>query len=204
MDVTFREHESYYGPANETGITLSPPEVQQEGESNGGTLVGSIPVPTSGMPSVDNNNRSQGEDTNNESGGNDSNSSLEDMQDATENSSPSYQDVDTPMHEGPGTNSLSFSPVTPSSIGQDDNRLATPNPQNDLPIALRKPTRSLNAPRYLKDYIGYKHDIAHFMSYNRCSPSFKALLSLLILYPYLLTGKKLRKIQSGRRLCLKR
>jgi transposase InsO family protein len=177
MDVTFREHESFYGPANETGITLSPPEAQQEGESNGGTLVGSILVPTSGVPSINNNTHSQGEYINNESGSNDSNSSLEDMQDATGDSSPPSQDGEPPMHEDPGTNSLSFSPVTPTStMGPGDNQLATPNPQNDLPIALRKPTRSLNVPRYLKDYIGHKHDIAHFMSYKHCSPSFQSFL----------------------------
>ena len=48
MDVTFREHESYYGLGNNIGFSLSPPEVQQEGESNGGILVGSILVPTLG------------------------------------------------------------------------------------------------------------------------------------------------------------
>jgi hypothetical protein len=31
MDVTFRERESYYRTTNNIGITLSPPEVQQEG-----------------------------------------------------------------------------------------------------------------------------------------------------------------------------
>jgi len=39
MDVTFREQESYYGSGNNIGFSLSPPEVQQEGESNGGILV---------------------------------------------------------------------------------------------------------------------------------------------------------------------
>jgi hypothetical protein len=31
MDVTFREYESYYEPANDTRITLSPPDGEQEG-----------------------------------------------------------------------------------------------------------------------------------------------------------------------------
>jgi hypothetical protein len=48
MDVTFHEHETYYVPTNGTGITLSPLEVQQDGESkNGGIHVGSFLVPTS-------------------------------------------------------------------------------------------------------------------------------------------------------------
>ena len=61
MDVTFREHELYYGPTNDTGITLSLPE--QEGESNSrGILVGSIHVPTSCvLPSSIDQNTSQGE-----------------------------------------------------------------------------------------------------------------------------------------------
>ena len=46
MDVTFRENEPYYEPHNDTGITLSPPEGQQEGESNsGGNHMGSVLVP---------------------------------------------------------------------------------------------------------------------------------------------------------------
>jgi hypothetical protein len=115
MDVTFREYESYYGPANETGITLSPLEAQQEGESNGGTLMGSVLVPTSVVPSIKNNTHSQGENTNNDNGDSDSNSTQEDMQDATENSSPPSQDGEPTMHEAPGTNSLSLSPITPTS-----------------------------------------------------------------------------------------
>ena len=48
MDVTFRESKPYYEPTNDTGITLSPPEGQQEGESNnGGSHMGSVLVPSS-------------------------------------------------------------------------------------------------------------------------------------------------------------
>ena len=48
MDVTFRENEPYYEPTNDTGITLSPPKGQQEGESNsGGNHMGSVLVPPS-------------------------------------------------------------------------------------------------------------------------------------------------------------
>lgn len=48
--MTFREYEPYYDPTNDTRSTLSPHEVQQQGESSGGgTLVGSILVPTSGV-----------------------------------------------------------------------------------------------------------------------------------------------------------
>jgi hypothetical protein len=53
--VTFRENEPYYGSTNDVVITLSPPKVQQEGESNsGGIHLGSILVPTSGVSHGDN------------------------------------------------------------------------------------------------------------------------------------------------------
>lgn len=120
MDVTFRENEPYYGPADDTGITLSPPEVEQEGESNsGGNLEGSIVVPTLDVPSIDNNTPSQGEETHNNRGAKDNNSSQGDMQDITANSSPPTQDLEPSMHEDPGTNLHSLSPVAPTStIGQ--------------------------------------------------------------------------------------
>lgn len=61
MDVTFHEYEPYYGRTNDTSIALSPPEVQQEGESNsGGILVGSTLVPTLGVSHSNNSNPSQG------------------------------------------------------------------------------------------------------------------------------------------------
>jgi hypothetical protein len=73
LDVTFRENEPYYGPTNDVVITLSPPKVQQEGESNsGGIHLGSILVPTSGVSHGDNSIRGLGEDTNNDNGGNNS------------------------------------------------------------------------------------------------------------------------------------
>ncbi|WVZ64610.1 hypothetical protein U9M48_014105 [Paspalum notatum var. saurae] len=52
MNVTFREHEQYYGPTNDTEIMLSLPKVPQDGESNGGDiLVGSNRVPTTWVSS---------------------------------------------------------------------------------------------------------------------------------------------------------
>ena len=46
--MTFRENEPYYEPHNDTRITLSPLEGQQEGESNsGGNHMGSVLVPPS-------------------------------------------------------------------------------------------------------------------------------------------------------------
>ena len=69
------------------------------------------------------------------------------------------------MHEDPGTNSHSLSPNAPcSTLEQGDNQLSThPTPENDQPIAVRKPTRSFNILEYLKDY---KHDISNFISYE--------------------------------------
>ena len=51
-----------------------------------------------------------------------------------------------------------------------------PTPENDQPIAVRKPTRSSNIPAYLKDY---KHDISNFISYEFCNPSFQSFVASL-------------------------
>lgn len=176
MDVTFRENESYYSPTNETGITLAPPEEKQEGESNsGGIRMGSILVPTSGGSSVSS-VPSQGEQTNNDCGENNNNSCHGDMQDVMGNSSSSSQIIESPMHVYLGTISNTLSHVAPVSTNQP----SIPIPQeNDLPIALRKPTRSSNIPTRLKDYVGYKHNIANFISYKHCSPSFQSFISSL-------------------------
>ena len=48
MDVTFREHESFYGSNNHTGIILAPPEVEHEGENEVGGSLNPILVPTPG------------------------------------------------------------------------------------------------------------------------------------------------------------
>ena len=47
--MTFRENEPYYEPHNDTRITLSPPEGQQEGggSNSGGNHMGSVLVPPS-------------------------------------------------------------------------------------------------------------------------------------------------------------
>jgi len=162
MDVTFREYEPYYEPTNDTGITLSPPEGQQEGES-------SVLVHPSVGSYWNNSVHSQGEEINNdnESGGN--NSCHGDIQGTLH-----FQNIESLMHKDPGTNSHSLSPNPPSStLERGDNQLSTqPPPENDLPIALRKSTRSSNIPACFKDYVGYKHDISNFISYKCCSPSF--------------------------------
>ena len=186
MDVTFREHEPYYlGSTNGPGIVLSPPVVGQEGESDSGaSLSGSILVPTSGVSSptpgvssLDGNLSSQGEERFHNSN---DNLSHGDMQDVAGHSSPYSQDVEPCMHEDSGNDDHSPSPVAPTStIGHSDNQLSTLVPQDELPIALRKPTRTLNATSHLKDYVGYKHNIANFITYRHCSPSFQGFIASL-------------------------
>jgi hypothetical protein len=88
------------------------------------------------------------------------------------------------MHEDSGTNSHSLSPDAPSSILEQGDNQVPPQvtlipPKIDIPIALRKATRSSNIPAHLKDYVGYKHDIANFISYKTCSPSFQSFISSL-------------------------
>ena len=187
MDVTFHEYEPYYEPTNDTRITLSPPKGQQEGESNsGGIHMGSVLVPPSVGSYWNNSVHSQGEEINNdnESGGN--NSCHGDIQGTLH-----FQNIESLMHEDPGTNSHSLSPNAPSStLERGDNQLSTqPPPKNDLPIALRKSTRSSNVPACFKDYVGYKHDFPILSPINVVAHPSRVLLHLLILDPYPLTGK---------------
>jgi hypothetical protein len=50
-------------------------------------------------------------------------------------------------------------------------------PITQSPIALRKPVRRKDIPARLKDCVGYKHDAAKFVSYERFSPSFKVFIA---------------------------
>jgi hypothetical protein len=163
MDVSFREHEPYYGRSSDNEIIPFSPEVRQEGESNsGGILGGPILVSTSGASNHDHPSPSQGEENNN--------SHDRDIQ----NDVPS-EDIESTMHEESGTNTESPLPLAPSStFEQGENQLSTqPLHPNDLPIALRKSIRTTDIPAHLKDYVvGYKYDIANFVSYTKCNPTF--------------------------------
>jgi hypothetical protein len=77
---------------------------------------------------------------------------------------PSTTDDSTHDANNEGTESL----TVPSS-----------SPSPDCPIALRKEARKTNIPTRLKDCVGYKHDIANFVSYEKCSPSFKGFIASL-------------------------
>jgi hypothetical protein len=62
----------------------------------------------------------------------------------------------------------------------NENHDPTPtNPMVDYPIALRKPPRHADVPARLKDYVGYKHNLAKYLSYERCSASFKNFIASL-------------------------
>jgi len=89
------------------------------------------------------------------------------------------------MHEVPSTDSHSLSPNAPSStLEQGDNQLSTqPTPENDQPIAIRKPTRSSNI---LAKTINMTFLILSLMNFVT-HPS-RVLLHLSILYQYPLTG----------------
>ena len=138
--------------------------------------MGYVLVPPSVGSYWNNSVHSQGEEINNdnESGGN--NSCHGDIQGTLH-----FQNIESLMHEDPGTNSHSLSPNAPSStLERGDNQLSIqPPPENDLPIALRKSTRSSNIPACFKDYVGYKHDISNFISYKCCSPSFQSFVASL-------------------------
>jgi hypothetical protein len=49
----------------------------------------------------------------------------------------------------------------------------------DEPIALRKPKRRVDTPARLKDCVGYKHDLAKFVSYERCNSIFRNFIASL-------------------------
>ena len=160
-------------------LELLYPYLNKRGESNSrGILVGSIHVPTSCvLPSSIDQNTSQGEVRydNNDNIDND-NSCHRDIQ----NTLPS-QNIESVMHEDPNIIPESPDPIAPSStLKQGENQSFTQSSsQNDLPIALRKPNRSSNFATRLKDYVGYKHDIANFLSYKNCGPSFQSFIASL-------------------------
>ena len=127
--MTFREHESYYGLTSDTGIALSPPEVQQEGEGdNEGSPLSPILVATSDvLPTLDN-VQNQGEDPNSDGCNHGSGHGY--IQDATGNSSLPSQDGELHRHEDPGTNNNPSSPVAPiSTTRQSDNQLSILAPE---------------------------------------------------------------------------
>jgi hypothetical protein len=43
------------------------------------------------------------------------------------------------------------------------------NPQANLPIALRKQSRTHTTPGHLKDFVGYRNNIENFISYKHYS-----------------------------------
>jgi hypothetical protein len=49
----------------------------------------------------------------------------------------------------------------------------------DEPIALRKRKRIVDVPARLKDCVGYKHDLAKVVSYDRCSSLFRSFIASL-------------------------
>jgi hypothetical protein len=199
MDVTFWENESYYSAQDDSGITKVPTKVQQEGESENNGFVSPLLllVPTSGGSLIHDNNESQGVERNNgdyschgdsidatESSSlpshNGDDSGHGDNIDATESSSRPSLGAETSMHMDPGTTNNTRSSVAPiCTTRHSDNQLSIPTPQDNLPIALRKPTRTKNTPGHLKDFVGYKHDIANFISYKYCSPSFQSFIASL-------------------------
>ena len=76
--------------------------------------------------------------------------------------------IQSPLCMRSYVDSKSLSPNAPSStLEQGDNQPSTQStPENDQPIAIRKPTRSSNILAYLNDY---KHDISNFISYEFCN-----------------------------------
>jgi hypothetical protein len=44
---------------------------------------------------------------------------------------------------------------------------------------LRKQTRTRTTPGHLKDFVGYRHNIANFISYKHCSSTFQSFIASL-------------------------
>ncbi|KAM3369468.1 hypothetical protein ACQJBY_017392 [Aegilops geniculata] len=96
MDVTFRENEPYYESNAGSGISLSPPDEQQERVNEGPVLV---LAPTSGDPLSTNSTRNQGEEND---GVSDDNSCHGDEDDGIGHLSFPSQDEESQMREDPG------------------------------------------------------------------------------------------------------
>jgi hypothetical protein len=85
------------------------------------------------------------------------------------------------LHENPGTDNNSRNPtISDNTAGQSDNQLPVVNPQENLPISLRKQRRTRSASTHLKDFVTQKYDIANFISYKYCTPSFQNFIASLL------------------------
>jgi hypothetical protein len=136
-----------------------------------------VPVlaPTSGESRISNNTPSQGEDY---TAGDNDNGFHEGEEDAMRDSPLPSQDVESTMHGDPGTNSNFYDSAAPiNTTGQSDNQPSTSS--ENFPIAVRKSPRTRNPPRYLKDFVGHKYDIANYISYKYCNPSFQSFIASL-------------------------
>jgi hypothetical protein len=108
MDVTFCEYESYYEPTNDIGITLSPPEGEQEGGVIVEVFVWAQFLFLLQWVLMETIQFIVREEINNDSEGNNS------CHGYIQSNVPS-QDQESFMHEDPGTNLNSLSPNAPSS-----------------------------------------------------------------------------------------
>jgi hypothetical protein len=98
-------------------------------------------------------------------------------------SSDSIVSCDEPLHQEVTDNDGAGDQIPPKEMGhsEDTGTSHSTNPSNvgSHPVVPRKSTRKREIPARLKDCVEYQHDIAKFVSYERCSPSFKSFICSL-------------------------
>ena len=203
MDVTFREKEPFYSSSISTSQNIG---CEGENSNKGSVSGGSVLVPMLDASQSEHGkqgeeNVSTNEDINNSTDheGCDSPTLQQVMQPPTPLSTGSRSPTLEPVpHDGteesmvrtpaPGDPPLVYyrrrkvlnEPTHDTTEEDTETSLAAPNsPIDDCPIALRKPVRNTDIPARLKDCVGYEHDLAKFVSYEKCSSSLKGFIASL-------------------------
>jgi hypothetical protein len=185
MDVTFHEKEPFYPLKENYRDTCSKGENLIKENNDGGTVM----VPIGDI--IRSTGETEGEKimNTNEEGDNELIPEVyENISGQEEMETYDGEGVPQDVNEGV-VNRLQVLEETPTSeeIAHDEGategnetHIPSSNTQiNDEPIALRKKRRIVDVPARLKDCVGYKHDLAKVVSYDRCTSSFRSFLASL-------------------------
>jgi hypothetical protein len=196
MYVTFHENEPFYSPNGRSAISIGS---KGEMPSKGPIIEGSMLIPM--INTSQQNDETEGEENTNinkDNGGSNDHEVRETcspqhvlqqnmsyMSSSRSSTSPCEAEHDNAEEEDVAPVLQGCSPVddpTATTIEEEGTEIPLTvhnNSEVDHPIALRKPVRRTNVPARLKDCVGYKHDIAKFLTYEKCSTSFKGFMTSL-------------------------